>query len=157
MLSVSATIYDGPTYPGPGIAIDPLLSQHSNERGKEGSSQTREKDSLYTDDGGIRPNPLRQAGASGGWSIPERSIGDDRKEGVAHLRVIWLELSLDSDDEDRRDHREETSLVFAWLGRAPGSAKDSGKPTKISTVVVSSVYFLMSPLSYSSAPRLNIS
>ena len=40
-----------------GITAEPLLAEHGDERSEEGDGQTREKDCLDVDDGGIGASP----------------------------------------------------------------------------------------------------
>ena len=93
-----------------GITVEPLLAQHGEECGKEGSGQTRVKDGLDMDNGGIKIWDLRESGSVTSWGIPERNIGDDCEEGVAHLYIVRVEVALDVDNESRCDRREQTGL-----------------------------------------------
>ena len=40
-----------------GITAEPLFAEHGDKRGEEGDGQTREKDCLGVDDGGVGASP----------------------------------------------------------------------------------------------------
>ena len=74
-----------------GITAEPLLAEHGDERSKEGDGQTREKDRLDVDDGGIGASPYRfvRGNAEVGCFL-KSGIGDEHEDGVVQLGVIGL-------------------------------------------------------------------
>ena len=116
-LSVSTTINDGPTHIHPGISIEPLLAQHSDEGGKERGGKTRVKDGLDVDDSGIRAGPFREIGVGTGWGLLKQGVCDDLEEGIILLLNIWLKLVLDIEDESGCYSREQAGLFSQKKGR----------------------------------------
>ena len=98
-LAVPTAIDDRPAQLVLGVTVEPLLSQHGDERREEGSCQTRVKDGLDVDDGGIGASPLRENVAEVSWGLSKGNVGDDGKNGIAELRVIRLEGTLHIDNE----------------------------------------------------------
>ena len=139
------------------ITIEPLLPQHGDECGEEGSSQTRVKNGLNVDDSGIDVTRWSEGGSDigGGWSVLKRSFGDNHEEVVAHLCVIRLEVALNVDNESGRNCGEQTSLYPQMNTTTDTYAKRI--LTKINVVFKSSSYFFIKSRSYSSASRWNLS
>jgi len=77
---MSTAIDDGCTYLDLSVTVEPLLSQHDDGRGGEGSSQAGVKDGLNVDDSRIGASPLRDSGIVTGWDVPKRNIGHDHEE-----------------------------------------------------------------------------
>jgi len=92
-----------------GVTIEPLLAQHGDKRGEEGSSKTRVKDGLDADYNGLGATPRSEGGIGVGWNISKRDAGDN-PEVVAYLLVIWLEVLLNVENESRCNCGEQTGL-----------------------------------------------
>jgi len=91
-LSRPTAIDNKSTHLNLGITIKPLIAQHGDKRGEEGSSQTAVKDGLDADDNGIRARPFRKSGIGASWNGPKLDDGDNLEKIVAHLLVIQLEV-----------------------------------------------------------------
>jgi len=61
-LPMAAANDNGSTHPDLNVPIEPLLSQHGEERSEEGSGQAGVEDGLDVDDSGIGAGPLRDGG-----------------------------------------------------------------------------------------------
>jgi len=109
-LSMPTAIDNGPAHLNLSITIEPLLAQHGDKRGEEGSSQTAVKDGLDADDNGIGARPFRKSGIGASWNSPKLDAGDKLEKIVAHLLVIRLEVLLNVDNESGCNCREQTGL-----------------------------------------------
>ena len=103
-------IDNGSTHLNLSVTIEPLLAQHGDKRGEEGSSQTAVKDGLDADDNGIGAGPFGKSGIGASWHSPKLDAGDKLEKIVAHLLVIRLEVLLNVDNESGCDCREQTGL-----------------------------------------------
>jgi len=83
-----------PTHPNLSVTTGPLLAQHCDKRGEEGSCQTRAKDGLDADDNGLWAIPWNEGGGGVGWNIPNRDTSENPEGVVARLLVIRLEVLL---------------------------------------------------------------
>ena len=92
------------------ITIEPLLAQHGDERGEEGSGQTRVKDGLNVNNGRIGAIPFRELGIVTSWDIPKRDTSRDLEEFVTKFLVIRFELCLNVNDEGGCDCGEQAGL-----------------------------------------------
>ena len=72
-LSILTAINDRSTLLHLRIAVEPLFTQHCDERGEKGSGQTCVKDGLDTDNIGVRAAPLREG--CNGTSFGMRGVG----------------------------------------------------------------------------------
>ena len=140
------------------ITIEPLLAQHGDKRGEEGSSQTAVKDGLDADDNGIGAGPFRKSGIGASWNSPKLDAGDNSEKIVAHLLVIRLEVLLNADNEGGCNCRKQTglypqenemntTLIFVSILVAHTSV----------AVFKSSSYFFIKSQSYPSASGWNLS
>jgi len=93
-----------------GITIEPLLAQHGDKRGEEGSSQTTVKDGLDADNNGTEARTFRKSGIGASWNSPKLDAGDNLEKIVAHLLVIRLEVLLNVDNESGCKCGEQTGL-----------------------------------------------
>ena len=112
-LSIPTAVNDRSTLLHLRIAVEPLFTQHRDERGEKGSGQTCVKDGLDTDDIGVRAAPLTEG--CNGTSLGMRGVGVvgyNLEEAVAQLRVIRLKIGLNCDDESGCDGGEQTSLFL---------------------------------------------
>ena len=109
-LSMPTAMDDGSAHLNLGIMIEPLLAQHGDKRGKEGSSQTAVKDGLDADDNGVGAHPFRKNGIGASWDSPKLDAGDNLEKIVAHLLVIWLEVLLNVNNENGCNCGEQTCL-----------------------------------------------
>ena len=109
-LSMPAAVHRRSTHLDPFIKIEPLLAQHGKESSEEGSGQTRVKDGLNVDGGGIWAGPFGELDIITGLDNPKCDAGGNRKELIAKFLVILLEVRLNSYDEGRCDRREQTGL-----------------------------------------------
>ena len=92
------------------ITIEPLLPHHGGGSGEEGGGQTRVKDGLDVDNGGIRAIPFRELGVVASRDIPKRDTGRNLEEFIAKFLVIRFELCLDVNDEGGCDCGEQAGL-----------------------------------------------
>jgi hypothetical protein len=125
-LPLSAAIDNG-SMVNRGIAAQPLLPQHGNEGGKEGSRQTRVEDGLDADDGTIGAIPYWEGGIGTGGDVPKRGTGDDLEEGVVHLIIIRFEVALNVDDKSRCDRGEQSGLFPSDSRDRGGSGRNTHK------------------------------
>ena len=138
------------------VTIEPLLAQHGDKRGEEGSSQTRIKDRLDVDDSTTieaTPSSESGSGSGAGWNVPNRDTGYDH-EVVAQLCVIRLKVALNVDDESGCNCGEQTGLYPQK--NQMNIATDLGVKeilTKIKVVFRSSSYFFIKSRSHLSASR----
>ena len=109
-LPIPTTINNGSAHLHLGVTVEPLLAQHGDECGEEGSGQTRVKNGLDMDDGGIWTIPLGESGISTTWDVPKRGTGNDLEESIIHFLVIRLEVALHVDNESGCDSGEQTGL-----------------------------------------------
>ena len=72
-LSIPTAVDDRSTLLHLRIAVEPLFTQHREERGEKGSGQTCVKDGLDTDNIGVRAGPLREG--CNGTSFGMRGVG----------------------------------------------------------------------------------
>ena len=109
-LSVLAAFDSSPSHVGRCISIHPLLSEHREEGGEEGSSETREEDGLDVNNRVRSTGPLWE----GGRVVAKGSVIDlvdqDAEEGGGLVIRVRLEVGVDLDDECGGDGREQTSL-----------------------------------------------
>jgi len=109
-LSVLAAFDSGPSHVGRRVPIHPLLSEHREEGGEEGSGETCEEDSLDVNDGVRRAGPLWK----GGRFVSEGGVIDlvdkNAEESGGLVIRVRLEVGVDLDDECGGDGREQTSL-----------------------------------------------
>jgi len=102
---------NGSTHLELGITVEPLLAQHGDERGEEGSGQARVKNGLDVDDGGIGAIPLRESGIVASWDVPKRRTGDNLEELVVYFLEIRFELALKINNESGCDCGKQTGLL----------------------------------------------
>ena len=109
---MSAAIDNGSAHIDLRVTIEPLLAQHGDKRGEEGSNQTRIKGGRDVDDSRIGATPSSESGSGSGvgWNVPNRDIGHDHKEVVAQLCAIRLKVALNVDDEGGCNCGEQTGL-----------------------------------------------
>ena len=105
------TTFDGrPSYADRRVPIQPLLSEHRNESGKEGGSETGVQDTLHLDDGSRRARPQRQGrGVTTEGGVVDL-VDQDAEEGGSLFVGIRLKLRLDLNDERRCHGRKQTGL-----------------------------------------------
>ena len=123
--SVPITINDRSTHLRVGVTVEPLFSQHGDERGKKSGTQTCIKDRFNVDNGRIGTSPLGQNEMEVGWRVAEGDVGDNRKYNVARLGEIRLELALDVDNESGCYCREQASLFSQEI--QINTTKEAGK------------------------------
>jgi len=80
-LPMPTAIDNGSAHLDLSVTIEPLLAQHGDERGEEGSGQAEVEDGLDVDDSGIGASPLRDGGVFGG-GVPWRDTGNSCEELV---------------------------------------------------------------------------
>ena len=109
-LSISTAVDDRSAHLHLGITFEPLLTQHREERGEKGSGQTGVKYGSDADSVGTRTSPLKGGGSGTSCDMPtERGVGVvgyNLEKAVAQLRVIRLEIGLNSDNKSGCDGRE---------------------------------------------------
>ena len=69
-LPMPTAIDNGSAHLDLSVPIESLLSQHSDERGEEGSGQAGVEDGLDADDSGIGASPLRDGGVFTAGDVP---------------------------------------------------------------------------------------
>ena len=109
-LSIPTAVNNRSAHLDLGVTVEPLLAQHAYKRGEEGSGQTRVKNGLDANDGGIGAAPFGKSGIGTTWDIPKRGTGDDPEESMVHSLVIRLELALHIENESGRDSGKQTGL-----------------------------------------------
>ena len=124
----------------PQVPVEPLLTQHCDECGKQRDQQTRIHESSDGDDlaGGAVLD-----GCDGGGFVRDGRLVEGKKdrteEGCGLLVRIGLKPRVDVDDEGGADGGEQTRLQerVRWLTEA-----SNAQLTKIKVVLRSSSYFL---------------
>ena len=109
-LAMPTAINNGPTYLHLGVTGEPLVAQHGDKRGEEGSGQTCVEDGLDVDHHGIGATPLGKIGARARWNFPELDTCNNLEGSVAHLLEIRFEVVLNIEDESGCDGGKQTGL-----------------------------------------------
>jgi len=94
-LPMPTAVDDGSTHLDLSVTVEPLLSQHGDERG-EGNGQAGANDGLDVDDSRIRASPLGKSGVVAGWDVPER---DGTGRDCGELDVCNQVVGCHVDDE----------------------------------------------------------
>ena len=93
-----------------GISVQPLLPEHSEEGGEDGSGEAGVQHCLhlYNHDGRTGPLWERRDVATKGGAV--YFVDQDAKKGVRLVVGVWLESGTDLDDECGCHGREQTGL-----------------------------------------------
>ena len=105
-LSILAAFDDSPSHVGGSVSIQPLLAEHREKGGEEGSSEACIKDGLDLDDWMRWAGPLGNGGSVVTKGGVVNLVDEDSEEGSSLLACVRPELGLDINDEGRSNSRE---------------------------------------------------
>jgi hypothetical protein len=101
-LTILTALDGGSSHVGRNVTVEPLLAEHRQEGGEEGSCETGEEDNLNLDYRGRRSGPLWKGGGVVSEGRVVDLVDEDAEKGRSFVIRVGSQLRIDLNDEGRR-------------------------------------------------------